>query len=95
MNQACTKPSGANVLLHWYTPGTDPQVKPWEGQPHISYGMEKSQMCPTSESGDVWPMYTQKDKWLSLSLHMEKFTFIGYPEGIKGWKFIIPKLNAP
>src|SRR5882724_7136360 len=35
-------------------------------------------------------VHTQKDKHSSLSLHMERCT-IGYPEGIKGWKFIIPK----
>ena len=36
-------------------------------------------------------VHTQKDKWSSLSPHMERCAFIGYPEGIKGWKFIIPK----
>jgi len=52
----------------------------------------KSQMCLISKSGDVRPMYThRKDKCSSLSPHMERCAFIGYPEGIKGWKFIIPK----
>src|SRR5882724_7609518 len=36
-------------------------------------------------------VHTQKDKCSSLSPHMERCAFIGYPEGIKGWKFIIPK----
>jgi len=32
-------------------------------------------------------VHVQKDKRLSLGLHMQKCVFIGYPSGYKGWKF--------
>jgi len=35
-------------------------------------------------------VHIQKDKRTSLGSHMEKCVFIGYPEGIKGWKFLVP-----
>ena len=35
-------------------------------------------------------MHVQKDKRNALAPHYEKCTFIGYPQGYKGWKFYNP-----
>jgi len=32
-------------------------------------------------------VHVQKDKHAALDSHMEKYVFIGYPDGYKGWKF--------
>ena len=35
-------------------------------------------------------VHIQKDKRAGLGSHMEKYVFIGYPQGYKGWKFYNP-----
>src|SRR6266567_8893647 len=41
--------------------------------------------------GCVAYVHIQRDKRAKLSSHMEKYIFIGYPEGYKGWKFYNPE----
>lgn len=41
--------------------------------------------------GCVAYVHVQKDKRVSLGWHMEKCIFIGYPDGVKGWKFWNPE----
>ena len=41
--------------------------------------------------GCVAYVLVQKDKRAHLGSHMEKCIFIGYPDGVKGWKFWNPE----
>ena len=41
--------------------------------------------------GCVAYVYIQKDKRPHLGFHSEKCIFIGYPEGVKGWRFWNPE----
>ena len=41
--------------------------------------------------GCIAYVHIQRDKREHLGLHMEKCIFIGYPDGIKGWKFYNPE----
>ena len=41
--------------------------------------------------GYIAYVYMQRDKREYLGLYMEKCILIGYPDGIKGWKFYNPE----
>jgi len=68
-----------------------PQAKLWAGPTPYQIWHRKVPDVSLSDLGVYSHIHTEREKWLNLSPHMEKCIFIGYPEGIKGWKFIIPK----